>query len=147
MSKALIAACFAVSLISVAVASGSAVPVLYGVGEATTGVTATTVISSLIGLLSGGSGLWALLRQHAPSVLGVLRPVIGGTSNRIDDAALTVVEALFGSRLDASTLTEEGAILFVVFMRAKAGDSEGKDQAFALLEHVRKAQPKVVTTK
>lgn len=138
-------ALFGVCAASLVVASGTASPVVYGVGEATPVVAATGAISSLIAILSGGGGIWALLKAISPQsakylelikpVVDVVRPVVD--DSKVKDTAMLFVEEIFGGTLDAATLTEEGALLFVGVCRLKAGDGGGKDKAFELLQHVR----------
>jgi hypothetical protein len=133
------------SAVSLVVASGTASPVVYGVGEATPAVAATGLISSLIAILTGSGGVWALLKTVAPHsakyiellkpVADVVKPVISDVG--VKDTAMRFVEEIFGGTLDASTLTEEGALLFVGVCRLKAGDRDGKDKTFELLEHIR----------
>ena len=99
ISKAVVAVCFGVSAVSAAVFAGTASPVMYGVGEATTGVTATGIISSIMALISGGGGLFALLRS--PGVIDAGRSIVSDFTSG-DKSALVV---------DAAFVTIAGAIL------------------------------------
>ena len=129
---------FGVCAASLVVASGTASPVVFGIGEATPPVAATGVLSSLIALISGGGGIWALLKAISPQagkVISVLDPFVN--DKKIVDGASEFVQSIFGGKLDAATLSEEAALLFVSVCRVKAGDADGKDQAFALLQHIR----------
>ena len=129
---------FGVCPASLVVASGTATPVVYGLGEATPTVAATGVLSSLIALISGGGGIWALLKSISPQagrVISVLDPLV--SDKKIVDGASEFVQSIFGGKLDAATLSEEAALLFVSICRIKAGDAKGKDDAFTLLQHIR----------
>lgn len=66
---------FGLCVASVAVASGTITPVAYGVAESTTGTAATGWISTLVSLLSGAGGIWALLGKAAPVVGNVLKGI------------------------------------------------------------------------
>jgi hypothetical protein len=59
--------CFVAAMISVAVGSGTIVPVAYGVGEQTTGVTATGIVSTITALLTSAGGIFALFRKGETS--------------------------------------------------------------------------------
>lgn len=138
MKAGLALALFGVCGISIAVASGTASPVVYGLGEATPGVTATGIVSALTALLSGSGGIWALLKSLAPqagNVIDVLKPVI--ENRQVIDSGKDVVETLLGGRFDPLELSEQAALLFVQLERSKADDKEGADLAFQLMQHVK----------
>lgn len=142
MNRWLVAGLFGVSLVSVAVASGTATPVAYGLGESTPATAATTWVSGLIALLSGGGGLAGLLKllpsgDKIGKVVDFVRPIVDDKNT--GDGISQFVEQIFGGRLDAATITEEGALLYVGVCRLKAGDAAGKDKAFELLQHVRES--------
>ena len=105
ISKAVVAVCFGVSAVSAAVFAGTASPVMYGVGEATTGVTATGIISSIMALISGGGGLFALLRS--PSVIDAGRSIVSNITN--GDKEALVVDAAFVT-IAGAILSKKGAI-------------------------------------
>lgn len=125
--NATVVACFFACLASVGVAAGTATPVLYGAGEATTSVTATGVLSTLTALVSGAGGLFALLRS---SPLGdFAKGAIGNLASRdvggsvLDAAFVTIAATLLAKRgsIDPTMLAELGAL------RKKIdGDSEVK---------------------
>ena len=79
--NAIVVTCGAICLASVSVLSGTISPVAYGVGEATTSVTTTGIISTLTTLLSGAGGLFALFKKNANAIsdgVELLRPVFTG---------------------------------------------------------------------
>lgn len=86
--NATVVACFLACLASVGVAAGTGTPILYGAGEVTPAVGATGIISTLTALLSGGGGLFALLKKGNPQEI-IKRAVdiggglIGGGGGRI----------------------------------------------------------------
>ncbi len=83
--NATVISCFIACLASVGVASGTAAPVAYGAGEVTPAVGITGIVSTLAALLSGGGGLFALLKKGNPqeiirTVADIAQPFIGGTT-------------------------------------------------------------------
>ncbi len=144
MKNAVAASCFLLAIISAAVCAGTATPVAYGVGEATAGVSATGIVSLITTLLGGAGGLWALLRKAAPSVVDVVGPLIGGVDKQVVEGGANFFESLFDPEHEVGEKAEDGACLYLVFARAKAGDAVGKDLAFALSQHVREQHAKPV---
>lgn len=79
-------ACFLACLASVGVASGTVTPVAYGAGEVTPAVGVTGIVSTLTALLTGGGGLFALLKKAGGGEAGetikritdIAQPLIGG---------------------------------------------------------------------
>lgn len=81
--NATVVACFLACLASVGVASGTVTPVAYGAGEVTPAVGVTGIISTLTALITGGGGLFALLKKGNPHeiikrVVDVGGNIIGG---------------------------------------------------------------------
>lgn len=81
--NATVIACFLACLASVGVAAGTATPVAYGAGEVTPAVGITGIVSTLTALLSGGGGLFALLRKGnvggtIKAITDIATPIIGG---------------------------------------------------------------------
>lgn len=112
MNRGIIATCFAVSAISIAVASGTITPVAYGVGEATPGVTGTGIVSILTALISGAGGLFALLKS-SPLVTDFAKNTLNDLSTKnisgvaLDAAFLTIAAAVFSRKgsLDVTLIT------------------------------------------
>lgn len=114
--KAVVAACFAACCASVGVLSGTVTPVAYGVGEATTGVTATGIVSTITALLSAGGGLFALLTNTA--VTDFARGALGNITQRdltgavLDAAFVTIAAAILSRKgtIEPTMLAELGAL-------------------------------------
>jgi hypothetical protein len=121
--KALAVGCFLVCLAAVGIAAGTITPVAYGAGEATTGVTITGIISSLTALLSGGGGLWTLLKKLGGSALD---PAVDAVKEIIKDYQQ-------GKPLEVA---EDAALLTVLMCRAKAKDVTGSELATKLSQHI-----------
>lgn len=86
--NATVVACFLACLASVGVASGTVTPVAYGAGEVTPAVGATGIISTLTALLTGGGGLFALLKKGnvggtIKAITDIAQPIIGGQVGKI----------------------------------------------------------------
>lgn len=143
MQKAIASGCFLLAVISAAVCAGTATPVAYGLGEATTGVSATWIVSAITTLLGGAGGLWALLRKAAPAVLDVARPFIGG-DQRLVNGGVEFVASLFDEKNDISEDMERGAILLICHARSKSLDKAGTDAAFELLQHITEQHAKAI---
>lgn len=106
------------SMACVGVASGSIVPVAYGVGEASTSVTVTSVISSLMALISGGGGLWALL--------GKVGGALGITSEKTDLVQKTINDVTGDLKAgDYLGVAENAAMVALMASRAKKKDVAG----------------------
>lgn len=145
MKNAVVIGCFTAALISVGVCVGTIQPVAVGYGTASTGVTATGVVSLLTTLLSGAGGLFALLRKTAPNVLDLGKKILdGGVDDKLIGGSLGFFESLFDPANDVTEKMEEGATLCVCMARAKDGDAVGKDLAFSLLQHIREQHAKAV---
>ena len=97
----------------------------YGLGEATAPVTATGVLSALIAAITGGGGIWSIWAQFRSNSKGLI------------DTGKGLIEKAIGGNfgLDESS---ETALLLVSVERIRAGDAEGKDLAFELIQHIRK---------
>lgn len=99
MSKnAVVLGCFGLCGVAIAVAAGTATPVAYGAGELTPGVGITSIVSTLIALVSGAEGLFALLRSDAAKDMA--RSVIGNIQQAdthgvgVDAAFVAIATAL-----------------------------------------------------
>lgn len=117
-NKLLVVGCFAVCLASVATFSATASPVAFGVGEMTASVTATGIISSIMALLSGAGGLWALL--------GKVGNALGITSDKTD-LAQRVINDVTGDIKGGDYLgvAENAAMVALMANRAKKKDVAG----------------------
>lgn len=74
---------FLACLASVGVAAGTVTPVAYGAGEVTPAVGITGIVSTLTALLTGGGGLFALLKkgnagEAIKRITDIAQPIIGG---------------------------------------------------------------------
>lgn len=138
---AIVACLFALSVAGVGVACGTATPVLYGVGEATPTVTGTGVLSSLVAALSGGAGIWTLVKAVFPKaapIIDIARPIISDT--RTIEGGADIVSSLLGGHLDPVEIGEITALLFVQLERVKANDKEGADKAYELIQHIKELE-------
>ena len=109
--NATVIACFLACLASVGVACGTVTPVAYGAGEMTPGVGATSIVSTLTALLTGGGGLFALLKN-------------GGASGAIKTIT-DIATPLIGGKFDAASITEDAALVVIAGCRVRKGDTEG----------------------
>lgn len=138
---AIVACLFALSVAGAGIACGTATPVLYGVGEATPAVTGTGVVSSLIAALSGGAGIWTLIKTVFPKagpIIDIAKPLI--TDRKAIEGGADIVSSLLGGRLDPAEIGELTAMLFVHLERVKADDKEGADKAYELIQHIKELQ-------
>ena len=117
------------SMACVGVASGSIVPVAYGVGEQTTSVTVTSVLSSLMALVSGGGGLWALLGKVG-GALGITQGTVDTTQRAITDITGDLAKG------DYAGAAENAAMMAMMANRVKKKDAAGFKLLTGYAEHV-----------
>lgn len=111
MNKAITVAGFVAALIGVGLASGSFTPIAYGASAADTQPVVTGIVGTLMTLIGGGGGLWALLKNSPAS--GFVKDALVNLATRdvagsvLDAAFLTIAATIFARKgsLDVSLMT------------------------------------------
>jgi len=118
MNKALVAAGMVIAVVGAGIACGTFVPVAYGAGEATPGVTGTGILGTLMTLVGGATSFFQLFKgtQHADLL------------KKVEDLAGNII----GKPQTMETVTAEVALVALFTLCAKNGDTENLATVAAL---------------
>lgn len=105
MNRAVVSVAFVVASIGVAIVSGSATPIAYGVGEANAQTIGSGILGTLMAVIGGATGFWNLFKNSTAT--GFVKDAIGNLTG--GNAAGTVLDAAFVT-IAATILAKKGAI-------------------------------------
>lgn len=117
MNKALIVSGFVVAVIGAGIAAGTFVPVAYGAGEATPGVTGTGMLGTLMTLIGGATSFFQIFKGNTPDLLKKIEELTGN---------------IIGKPQSIEVVTIEVALVTLFTVCAKNGDTESLATVAAL---------------
>lgn len=109
MNRIVVAGGFVVAVIGAGIACGTFVPVAYGAGEATPGVTGTGILGTLMTLVGGATSFFQLFKGQGTADL----------LKRVEDLAGNII----GKPQTVETVTVEVALVTLFTVCAKNGDT------------------------